>query len=83
MQQVVRASTPWAVLTDSPEKRTRAPQVVEAAVVRLRWISLTCAVMTALLVYLESRLQPETEGLLKGPVLPPVWLFVILFSLGR
>jgi serine/threonine-protein kinase len=82
VQQVVRASTPWAVQTESPAKRTLSPQIVEAAGTRLRWISLTCAVLTALLVFVERRLQPELDGLLRGPVLPLVWLFVILVSLG-
>jgi serine/threonine-protein kinase len=55
--------------------------MVEAAVTRLRWISLTCAVLAGLLVYLEGLLQPESRALLKGATLP-VWLFVVLVSLG-
>ena len=56
--------------------------MVEAAVSRLRWISLTCAVLIGLGVCLEARLQPEIGELLKGPILPLVWLFVVLVSLG-
>ena len=48
MEKVVPAITRWAVRTDLPRTPTLAPQVVEAAVLRLRWISLTCAVMTGL-----------------------------------
>lgn len=82
MPEVVRASTPWAVRTDGPEKRTIAPQVVEAAALRLRWISLACAVLAAVLIYVEHRLQPEFAGLVETPVLPLIWLFVVLFSVG-
>jgi serine/threonine-protein kinase len=45
-------------------------------------MSLSCAVLTVCLAYLEGRLQPEIAALQHGPVLPLVWLFVILFSLG-
>jgi serine/threonine-protein kinase len=34
------------------------------------------------LVYLEGRLQPEVAGSLRGPIIPYVWLFVVLISLG-
>ena len=82
MEEVVPAVTRWAVRTDLPLTPTLAPQVVEAAVLRLRWISLSCAVLTGLLVYLDGLLQPETAGLLKRTVLPLVWLLVVLISLG-
>ncbi len=82
MRQVVRASTPGAVQTDSAEKHTLAPQMVEAAVLRLRWISLICAAITGLAVYLEGRLQPEVGELLKDPKLALVLLFVLLAALG-
>ena len=82
MEKVVPAVTRWAVRTDLPLTPTLAPQVVEAAVLRLRWISLSCAVLTGLSVYLDGLLQPETAGLLKRTVLPLVWLLVVLISLG-
>jgi eukaryotic-like serine/threonine-protein kinase len=81
LKRVVRGSTAGTVQPDSREKHTLDPQMVEAAVTRLRWISLTCAVLAGLLVYLEGLLQPETRALLKGETLP-VWLFVVLISFG-
>jgi serine/threonine-protein kinase len=82
VKNIIRANTPWLVPADSAGKRTLAPQLVEAAVLRLRWISLICAVLTALLVYLERLLQPEIGQFLKGPALRHVSLVVVLFSLG-
>jgi len=82
LKNIIRANTPWLVPADPPGKRTLAPQLVEAAVLRLRWISLICAVLTAVLVYLEALLQPEIGPFLKGPAHPQVWLAVVLVSLG-
>ncbi|MFB3778163.1 MAG: serine/threonine-protein kinase [Bryobacteraceae bacterium] len=82
MQQVVPASAAWRARTDLRRTPTMAPQVVEDAVLRLRWVSLTCAILIVLLGYMEGRLQPETAKLLREPVLPLVWLFVILLALG-
>ncbi len=82
MKQVVRASTPGAVQLDSAEKQTFAPQMVEAAVLRLRWISLACAAITGLAVYLEARLQPEVSEQLKDPVHTLVLLFAVLTAAG-
>lgn len=82
MRQVFRASTPVAVQKDSAEKHTLAPQMVEAAVSRLRWISLTCAAITGLAVYLEGWLQPEIGELLKDPIHTLVLLFAVLTAFG-
>jgi serine/threonine-protein kinase len=51
---------------------------VEAAVLRLGWISLICAAITAMAVCLEGWLQPEVGKLLKDPKLSLVLLFVVL-----
>src|SRR4030095_2143450 len=67
VKNIIRENTPWLVPADSPGKRTLAPQLVEAAVLRLRWISLICAVLAALLAHLGDWLQPETGRFLKGP----------------
>jgi serine/threonine-protein kinase len=56
--------------------------MLEAAVSRLRWISLTCAGITGLAVYLEGRLQPEVGDLLKDPIHTVVLLFAVLTALG-
>jgi serine/threonine-protein kinase len=56
--------------------------MVEAAVSRLRWISLICAGLTGLAVYLEGQLQPEVSRLLKDPILALVLLSVVLSALG-
>jgi serine/threonine-protein kinase len=69
------------IRTDSAEKQTLDPRMVDAAIARLRWVSLTCAVLTGLLVYLEALLQPENRHVLRGQTIP-VWLFVVLVSLG-
>lgn len=82
MRQVIRASAPGAVQTDSEAKHTLAPQMVEAAVLRLGWVSLICAALIGTAVYLESRLQPEVGKLLKDPKLALVLLFVLLAALG-
>ena len=82
MRQVVRASTPVSVQTDPEVKPTLAPQVVEAAVSRLRWVSLICAVVTVLAVYLEGWLQPEIGELLKDPIHRLVLLFAVLTAFG-
>lgn len=49
---------------------------------RLRWVSLTCAAITVVSVYLQARLQPEFASLFKSPVLPVLELLVVLMSLG-
>lgn len=82
MPQVVRASTPWAVQTEAPERRTLPPEMVEAAALRLRWIAVCCATLTALLILVERQLQPEMAGVLQQPGMRLVWLFVVLASLG-
>jgi serine/threonine-protein kinase len=82
LKKIIRENTPWLVPADSPGKRTLAPQLVEAAVLRLRWIGLICAVLAALLAHLGDWLQPETGRFLKGPSHPQVWLVVVLVSLG-
>jgi serine/threonine-protein kinase len=56
--------------------------MAEAAVLRLRWISVACALMTGLAVYLEGQLQPEVGRLLKDPALGFVILFVLLVAFG-
>ncbi|MBL8292489.1 MAG: serine/threonine protein kinase [Bryobacterales bacterium] len=70
------------VQTDSAAKHTLAPQMVEAAVSRLGWISLICAAIIGFAVYLEGRLQPEVGELLKDPKLLSVLLFVLLAAFG-
>jgi serine/threonine-protein kinase len=55
--------------------------MVEAAVTRLRWVTLTCAILAGLLVYMEGLLQPENRALLNGETVP-LWLFLVLVSLG-
>ena len=82
MRQVVRASTQGGVQADSADRDTLAPQMVEAAVLRLRWISLTCAAITGLATYLEGRLQPEIGELLKDPIHKLVLLFTVLTAIG-
>jgi eukaryotic-like serine/threonine-protein kinase len=82
VKKIIRANTPWLVPADSPGKRTLAPQLVEAAVLRLRWIGLICAVLAALLAHLGDWLQPETGRFLKGHSHPQAWLVVVLVSLG-
>jgi eukaryotic-like serine/threonine-protein kinase len=82
LRQVVRAGTPVTVQTDSTQGHTLAPQMVEAAVSRLRWISLTCAAVTGLAVYLEGWLQPEIGKILKDPVYSLVLLVAVLTAFG-
>jgi serine/threonine-protein kinase len=81
LKHLVRAITS-EVPREAPERQTLAPQMVEAAVLRLRWISLTCAVLTSFLVYLEGWLQPEASDLFGGPLVRLVFLSVVLISLG-
>lgn len=82
MRKIVQGDTTWVVQTHSQEKRSLTFQTVQAAVLRLRWISLTCALMTGLAVYLEGQLQPEVGKLLTHPLLGLVVLFVVLAALG-
>ena len=82
MRQVVRASEPGAVQTDTAKRPNLAPQTVEAAVLRLGWISLICAAITGMAVVLEGRLQPEVGEILKDPKLSLVLLFVVLAAIG-
>ena len=82
MRQVVCATTPWTVQCDSPGRQTLTPQLVESAALRLRWICLTCAALTALSFFLQRWLQPEIAVLYKNPVFPLTWLFVVLISVG-
>ncbi len=82
MHKVVRPGTPWAVQTESLQKQTLAPQLVESAAMRLRWISLICAVSVTILVFVQRWLQPDLAGLSRTPVLSLMWLFVVLFSLS-
>jgi len=82
VRQVVQGDTTWVVQTHPPEKGSLSLQMVEAAALRLRWISLICALMTGLAVYLEGQLQPEVGRLLKDPALGLVLLFVVLAALA-
>jgi len=81
MERIIAARTRRMVRKDLPKTKTLNPQMVEAAILRLGWISLTCAILVVLLGYLDSRLQPETPRL-GGTALLLVWLTVVLISLG-
>jgi len=82
LTQLVRASTSWPGRGEAAQRETLAPQMVEAAVTRLRWISLLCAVLGTIIIFLARWLQPETTTLVNSPVLSLVWLFVVFVSLG-
>jgi serine/threonine protein kinase len=82
LRQIVRASTPGARHVGSSNKHTLAPQMVEAAVLRLGWISLICVAIVGVAVYLEGLLQPEVSELLTDPKLALVLLLVLLASFG-
>lgn len=82
MERVLRADSQSSVQTREPILPSLTPAVVEDAAKRLRWICLFCAISTAILAFIEYRLQPETAELLRHSALRWIWLGVIVSSLG-
>lgn len=79
--QLLRQTTPFSAQSVAVA-RTLAPVVVENAVLRLRWISLSCAVLTVALLLLETWLQPEVLRLRGLPSLLLFGAVIILSSIG-
>lgn len=82
MKQIVQGATPFGDGSDLGHSRSLSPQLVESAVLRLRWVSLICATMTMLLLLLQGWLQPEISRLQSQPITLLVGLIVVLSSLG-
>jgi eukaryotic-like serine/threonine-protein kinase len=82
MKQICCASTPWSGGSSDPRKTSLAPRVVESAAMRLGWIALICAAVSALSLMLQRSLQPEAAELLSRPAIALTWLSVVLVSLG-
>src|SRR5579884_1945606 len=81
---VVRATTtPGPGHTEAPEKHSNlSPQLVDAAVSRLCWITLICAVLAGSLVYLQRWLQPETADVHERPIVTLLPLVIVLVSIA-
>lgn len=82
MQQVVRATTPWAPEAGSPNRFQLPLQLVEGAATRLRWVALMCAVICVLSVAVQYALQPEMSSLLRQPLLAGLSAIVVAASFG-
>lgn len=82
MQPAAHSDTPWEVQTDTLLKQTLAPQMMESAVMRLCWVCLLCAILSAFSIFFQSWLQPEDAGSLRYPPLLFSWLMVLLSAIA-
>jgi len=82
MQEVVRATTPWCVRAEVGQKQPIAPQMIESAAVRLRWVCVLSAVVSGLTVVLQRWFQPEVASQMQNPMFSLLWLFVVLMSIA-
>ena len=81
MPEVIRAHSPSSIQTSLLGKETLAPQMVEAAVVRLCWLCIICAFLITVSLLVQSLLQPEMASLIHTPA-AAVWISILLISLG-
>ncbi|MFB3778170.1 MAG: serine/threonine-protein kinase [Bryobacteraceae bacterium] len=80
--QVCCPGARWPVQPSSAGRLSLAPEVVESAAVRLRWVVLLCAGIAIFAGLVERWLQPEMAGILATPLVLFSRLVVALLAAG-